>query len=73
MQAGQRLTAQKGSGLVLRAYLDNGLAIIIWWVARPQEAALGALANSVALYGVEPAEVEARTLSAADTAAAKAM
>ena len=37
-----------------------------------REAAVGALANSVALYGVEVADVEGRTLSATDTAAAKA-
>ena len=33
----------------------------------------GRLANSLALYGVELADVEGRTLSAAGTAAAKAM
>ena len=74
---GQRLVAEKGTGLVPRGGLDKGLAITRWVGCLPTflmpEAALGALANSVALYGVELADVEGRTLSAADTTAAKAV
>ena len=80
---GHRLVAEKGTGPVLRGRLDKGLAIMCWVGCLPTfsmwEAALGALANcvalhgvdSVALYGVELADVEGRTLSAADTVAAK--
>ena len=54
---GQRLAAEKGMGLVLRGRLDKGLAIMRRVGCLPtflmREAALGALANSVALYGVE--------------------
>ena len=74
---GQRLTAGKGTGPVVRGRLDKGLAIIHWVGCLPtflmREAALGILANSMALYGVELADVEGRTLLAADTAAAKAI
>ena len=38
-----------------------------------REAALGVLANSMAVYGVELVDVEGRTLLAPDTAAAKAI
>ena len=38
-----------------------------------REAAPGTLADSVVLYGVELADIEGRTLSSMDTAAAKAM
>ena len=73
--AGQRLAAEKGTGQVVRGRLDKGLAITRQVDYLPtflmREAALGTLANSVALYGVELADVEGRTLSAADTAAAK--
>ena len=74
---GQCLAAEKGTGPVLRGRLDKGLAITRRVGCLPtflmREAALGALANPVALYGVEMAEVEGRTLSAVDTAAAKAV
>ena len=74
---GLRLAAEKGTGPVLRGCLDKGLAIMRWVGCLPtfhmRQAALGALANSVALYGVELADIEGRTLSAADTAAAKAI
>ena len=69
------MAAEKGTGPVLRGRLDKGLAIKrrvrCLPTFRMQQAVLGALAYSVALYGVEPADVEGRTLSAADTAAAK--
>ena len=82
---GQRLAAEKGTGLHLRGCLDKGLAITRRVECVPtfsmREAVLGALANSVALhgvdsvalYGVELADVEGCTLSAADTAAAMAI
>ena len=74
---GQRLAAEKGMGPVLRGRLDKGLAITRRVGCLPpflmREAAVGALANSVALYGVELADVEGHTLPAADTAAAKAV
>ena len=74
---GQSLVAEKGKGPVLRGRLDKGLAITRREGCLPtfhmRKAALGAMAKSVALYGVEPADVEGRTLSAADTAAAKAI
>ena len=74
---GQRLAVQKGMGPVLRAPLDKCLAITrrvgcLPTLLMPQ-AMLGTLANSVAPYGVELADFEGRTLSAADTAAAKAI
>ena len=74
---GQRLAAEKGTGPVLRGRLDKGLAITRRVGCLPtfhmREAALGALANSMALYGVELADVEGRTMSAEDTATAKAI
>ena len=74
---GQHLAAEKGTGPVLRGRLDKGLAIMQRMGCLPtfsmREAALGTLANSVALYGVELADIEGRTLASTDTAAAKAI
>ena len=74
---GQRLAAENGTGLVLRGRLNKDMAITRRLGCLPtfsmREAALGALPNSVPLYGVELADVKGRTLSAADTAVAKAI
>ena len=71
------VVAEKGTSPLLRERLDKGLAITRRMGRLPtfliREAALGALANSVAPYGVEMADVAGRTLLAADTAAAKAV
>ena len=77
LSIGQCLAADKGTGPVPRGRLDKSLAIthqvgcLLTFLMR--EAALGALANFLALYGVELADVEGLTLSAADTTAAKAI
>ena len=74
---GRRLAAEKGTAPILRGRLENRQAIMrrsgCLSTFHMREATLGALANSVALYGVEPADFQGRTLSAADTAAATAM
>ena len=70
-------SGETSTGPNLRGRLDKGLAITRRVRCLPtfhmREAALGALANSVALYGVQLADVEGRILSLADTAAVKAM
>ena len=69
---GQRLAAENGTGPVLRGRLDKGLAITRRVRCLPTFSMREvALANSVALYGLELADIEGRTLSAAHTAAAK--
>ena len=74
---GQRLAAETGTGPDLHSRRDKGVAIMRHVGCLPtfsmREAALGTLANSVALYGVELADVEGRTLSLADSVAAKAI
>ena len=63
--------------VVLRGRVDKGLPIIHRVGCMPtfyiQEANMGAFGNALTLYGVAVADVEGRTRSAGDSAAAKAI
>ena len=77
LAVGQRLALERGTGRVLRGRLDKGPAMICWVGCLPtflmRETVLGSLGNSLALYGVDLADVDGRSPLVADTAAAKAI